>query len=545
MKKILTMICSLLLLGALTLTVSAAAYMGLSLSASTLSPGDSFTVYVNLSNDQAVGRGGIVLNYDTAVFEFLGGSCGVSGATLAEVSAGRNGGVFALAENRVVSGTIFTINMRVRDTASQGSYTISGTASMDVPCSAGSCTVTVVCQHQYSYTSVDDTYHRRTCSRCGSEEIVSHSWGSAEVTQQPTCTDTGLALSTCTECGQTRQQTLPTNQNHVYSSWQRIDENNHSGKCDLCGQSAAVAHTWNEGVIVEPASCTGTGMMERACTGCGEKGQVQIPMDSHSFTGFQAVDAQTHHQSCSVCGLEQTISHSFGKAYRHNANEHYQLCDLCGYQSEGDPHTPGADATFETPQLCIQCNRVLKPAGNHVHSFQTQWSMDEQTHFYACDGCDEQSGLRLHQFTDDCDTDCGICGYVRTAPHDFDDDLSGDIAGHFHVCLLCGEKSGYASHTPGDAATISAPQTCTDCGFELAPRVGHSHEFSQLQTTHAHVCVCGETAPAASQEDCPYCAADPGVQLARFPWWILCIAEGLAIAALLILPNLKEKKRHK
>lgn len=546
MKKLITIIFCVLLLSTLTLTVSAAAYMGLSLSASTLSPGQEFTVYVNLSNDQAVGRGGIVLNYDKAVFEFLGGTCGVSGATLAEVSSGRDGGVFALAENRVVSGTIFTITMRVRDSAPLGSYTISGTASMDIACSAGSCTVTVVCRHQYdAYAPSDNTAHWRTCALCGNVDSASHDWDSGKVTQEATCTATGLALYTCQSCGHTRQETIPLSQNHVYPQWQRVDENNHTGTCNLCGVTATVAHTWDQGTVIDPAACTGTGMKELTCTGCGQLTRVEIPKLEHSFTDHQAVDQHRHHQTCLVCGLEETVTHSFGGSYRHNVNEHFRLCDLCGYQSDAAPHTPGQDATQETPQLCTQCSRVLRPAGNHVHSFQTHWSMDQQTHFYACDGCNELSGLMLHQFTDDCDADCDICGYVRTAPHDYEDDLTGDDTGHYYACGACGQQAGCAPHTPGQAASISAPQTCTDCGFELAARVEHPHTFSQLQTGHAHVCVCGETFSAESQDDCPYCAADIKVQLARFPWWILCIAESLAIAALLILPNLKEKKHRK
>ena len=104
MKRGSLLILCLLLLVAMALPVLAAgsAYMGLSASAVNLYRGDSFTITVNLTNDQKIGRGAIVLNYDASAFEFVGGSCNVSGATLAEVSAGRKGGVFALAEEHTV-----------------------------------------------------------------------------------------------------------------------------------------------------------------------------------------------------------------------------------------------------------------------------------------------------------------------------------------------------------------------------------------------------------------------------------------------------------
>ena len=529
MKKILTIVFSLLLLSAMVLTVSAAAYMGLSVSSSTLSPGQEFTVYVKLSNSEPVGRGGIVLNYDSSVFQFVGGSCGVSGATLAEVSAGRNGGVFALAENRVVSGTIFTITMRVREGAPQGSYTISGTASMDIACSAGSVTVKVVCQHQYTFTSVDDAYHRRTCSLCNTEQIVSHRYEETTVLQEATCSATGRSESRCSECDHKKQQTIPTNQNHQYTGWEKKDDTSHTGKCTLCNKDTTVSHTWNDGTVITPATCTATGTTELKCTGCGAVKQVETAVLPHNFSGFKAVDENSHRQTCAMCSLEETVEHNFGASYRHNTNEHFRLCDLCGYQSEGQPHTPGEAATADTPQLCIHCSRVLKPAGNHIHSYQSQWTVDAQTHYYSCDGCDEQSGLQLHKYDDDCDTTCDICGHIRTAPHDFDHHLTGDQAGHFYVCALCGEKTDVLPHTPGAAATLTEAQTCADCGYKISPRLIHTHEFPE---DHTHLCACGEAAPA--EENCPYCQKE-----ATFPWWILCILEAAAIAFLL----LKKKRK--
>ena len=144
MKKIISLLLCLVIMAASVIPVQAA-YMGLSASASSVNRGGSFSVYVSLSNDQECGYGGIVLNYDSSVFTMTGGSCSVSGATLAEVSPGRGGGVFALAENRVVSGTIFTINFTVNPNAPLGTYTISGSASMDIGCGAGSTSVTVTC----------------------------------------------------------------------------------------------------------------------------------------------------------------------------------------------------------------------------------------------------------------------------------------------------------------------------------------------------------------------------------------------------------------
>lgn len=533
MKKIITILLCALLTAAMAITASAAAYMGLSASASTLYPGDEFTVTVSLSNTEPVGRGGIVLNYNAAVFQMLGGSCHVDGATLAEVSPSRNGGVFALAENRVVSGAIFTIRMRVREDAPLGSYTISGTGSMDVSCSAGSVSLNVSCKHSYDLmTPADGNSHRRECSLCGHVLVDRHSWDGGIVNQAATCVETGSATYTCVGCGYSKQEILPVNQNHIYGQWTRVDSASHEGACTLCGIHATLAHTWDEGAVIEAATCAKTGEKEQTCTGCGEVARVSIPEQPHSYSAFTAVDENSHSHSCTSCGDAQTLPHSFTSTYRHNINEHYLLCDGCGYQSAGQPHSTGPEATDTTAQLCVDCGRVLRPAGNHIHNFSSQWVMDEQTHYYACDGCNEVSGLQLHRYANGCDTNCDICGYERAAPHDAMDHLVGDSAGHYNPCRNCQEKLNYAPHTPGAAATIASAQVCTGCGWEITPRLEHQHDYSY---DHRHLCACGDAAPADTDGSCDLCPKP-------FPWWILCIAEALVIAALLILPNKKKNR---
>ena len=119
MKRIVAIFLCLILMGTLALSATAAgsAHMSISSSAGTVYRGDSFTLTVSLSNDQPVSNGGIVLSYDSSVFELTGGSCNVSNATLAEVSAANGGGVFLLQSDAVVSGAIFTINMKVKGDA--------------------------------------------------------------------------------------------------------------------------------------------------------------------------------------------------------------------------------------------------------------------------------------------------------------------------------------------------------------------------------------------------------------------------------------------
>ena len=47
-----------------------------------------------------------------------------------------------------------------------------------------------------------------------------------------------------------------------------------------------------------------------------------------------------------------------------------------------------------------------------------------------------------------------------------------DETGHWHVCSACQAEVDKALHTPGPAATETTPQTCTACGYEIAPATG-------------------------------------------------------------------------
>lgn len=545
MKRFLVIfLCILLTLSTAMPVLAAGASMGLSASSGTVHRGDSFTVTVKLSNSQAIDRGGIVLKYDSSVFEITGGSCNVSGATLAEVSAGRKGGVFALEDAKVVSGTIFTINMKVKKDAPFGSYTISGSASMEISCSVSSTKVTVACAHSYGGSAaVDAASHKRKCSICGHEETSAHTWNAGTEKKKATCEETGLMTYTCTACGQTKDEEIPKSKNHKYKNWERIDENTHQGKCSVCGKKTTKDHEWEVEAVTKEATCTEIGSQNMVCQDCGDTKVEQIPIASHSFTAFEKVDENTHRHSCTVCALEEVLEHSYSGQMGHDPNEHYEVCDGCGNPRQATAHIPGEAATADTPQVCIVCAHILKPALNHIHSFASDWSSDADTHWFACDACDERSSLQLHRFDNDCDTTCDTCGYARVAPHDFSDVLTVDADGHYYACKTCGEKKEFTAHEPGPEASISAAQTCILCGYELASRLDHSHEYTVENGLHHHVCVCGESTPGIDEEDCEICAADPAVQFQRFPWWIVCAAETVLLITAIVLLIIQKKKQ--
>ena len=106
---------------------------------------------------------------------------------------------------------------------------------------------------------------------------------------------------------------------------------------------------------------------------------------------------------------------------------------------------------------------------------------------------------------------------------------------HMGIGTACGEKLKFTAHTPGLEATITSAQTCTLCGFEIAPALPHTHAFDAEGTFHSHFCACGESYSAQAGE-CKVCGT--------FPWKMVCLAEAAIFGLVIILVLLLKKRRY-
>lgn len=68
---------------------------------------------------------------------------------------------------------------------------------------------------------------------------------------------------------------------------------------------------------------------------------------------------------------------------------------------------------------------------------------------------------------------------------------------HWHKCSTCDEdvQLDIATHIPGQEATETSPQTCAVCGYEIAPKLEHIHNYEDTyktnETNHWKECRCG------------------------------------------------------
>lgn len=102
---------------------------------------------------------------------------------------------------------------------------------------------------------------------------------------------------------------------------------------------------------------------------------------------------------------------------------------------------------------------------------------DGNEEYWTCDSCNIL-------FSDEAGQNAATLDAV-TIPatgHSWSGTWSYDETGHWHNCTNANcpitdntQKNGYAVHTPGAAATETTPQACTECGYVIAPELGHIH----------------------------------------------------------------------
>lgn len=117
-------------------------------------------------------------------------------------------------------------------------------------------------------------------------------------------------------------------------------------------------------------------------------------------------------------------------AWRTTGAYHYKVCTTCGDFLEQEDHK-GGNATCAETGKCSVCNYAyLEVTENHTPD-TGRWT---------------------------------ACGNLY----------------HAHLCKVCGAHCDPQEHIPGAAATETAAQTCTVCGYVLQPVKQHTHQLTLM-----------------------------------------------------------------
>lgn len=156
--------------------------------------------------------------------------------------------------------------------------------------------------HSYGawVSNYDGVTHSRICS-CGEKETEAHNFSFGQVTKAATHTSEGIKLFSCSDCGETKTESIPANVNdHSYGSWKQYDCEYHIKYCQ-CGSNEKTEHTFDAGVVrVEPTT-TDYGIINYTCIGCGFTYDDLIPMleDAHTQEA-PTQETQDYYYQC-VC----------------------------------------------------------------------------------------------------------------------------------------------------------------------------------------------------------------------------------------------------
>ena len=138
----------------------------------------------------------------------------------------------------------------------------------------------------------------------------------------------------------------------------------------------------------------------------------------------------------------------------------------------------------------------------HEHRYG-DWSKDGTNHWHECTdaACPNQSesikDKEAHVYTDDADTTCNVCGYVRTVTppaheHRYGD-WSKDGTNHWHECTdaACPNQSESIKDKAAHVYDNDADTTCNVCGYVRTVTPAHEHRYgdwSKDGTNHWHEC---------------------------------------------------------
>ena len=277
---------------------------------------------------------------------------------------------------------------------------------------------------------------------CG---CTSHTYGSAVVTKQPTCTAEGTKTKTCTQCGATVTETIPKT-SHKYADTVVAPTCAANGytlhKCSVCGTSykdsttKATGHSYGNSVVTKQPTCTSEGTKTKTCTKCNATVTETIPKTSHKYADTVVAptctaDGYTLHK-CSVCGAsyKDNTTKATGHSYGNSVVTKQSTCT-----SEGT-----------AIKTCTKCNATVTE------------TIPKTSHKYAdtvvAPTC-TVDGYTLHK--------CSVCG---TSYKDNTTKATGHSYGNFVV-----------TKQPTCTSEGAVIKTCTKCNAtvtEKLPAKGHT-----------------------------------------------------------------------
>ncbi len=214
-----------------------------------------------------------------------------------------------------------------------------------------------------------------------------------------------------------------------------------------------------------------------------------------TYSDWEENDDETHIQTCSVCGDENTGNHVLSDWQEYTETKHIKECSICDYYATDDHNFGTWSLSGETAtRICTDCNYV----DICEHSFGKWEEKDAETHTHTCSICgvivsDEHNFGEWSVSGETATRICTDCNYVDTCEHSFGKWEEKDAETHTHTCSICGvivsDEHNFSEWTTTNGMTS---KTCVDCNYVETCE----HSFGDWEEndaeTHTHTCsICG------------------------------------------------------
>lgn len=203
---------------------------------------------------------------------------------------------------------------------------------------------------------------------------------------------------------------------------------------------------------------------------------------------------------CEACGIE------YGDLLGHNMQYFDYVPETC----TTDGHLPyyycdRCNKYFErkTDALDTELSVFTIPATGHsmtkVDAVPASCEADGNIEYYECGNCS-----KLFSDADGKNEITAADTVITATGHHYLTSWTFDSDSHWHKCAVCGSADTIVPHVSSGEATETTAETCTICGYEIAPMLGHIHA-NNLMPVYAvkptctkdgnigyYVCSCGK-----------------------------------------------------
>ena len=165
------------------------------------------------------------------------------------------------------------------------------------------------------------------------EMCISHKWDAGVVTKEPTYTSTGTKKYTCTNCGETKIETIAklVCTSHVWDSGKVVTaptyktEGTKKYTCKNCGTTktetiaklVCTKHAWDAGVVTKEPTYKTEGTRKYTCTNCGETKTetiAKLVCTTHAWDNGTVTKKATYtatgvrKYTCKTCGAAKQVT---------------------------------------------------------------------------------------------------------------------------------------------------------------------------------------------------------------------------------------------